>query len=485
MSISSTLNNALSGLVAASRSAEVVSSNIANAMTDGYGRRDLSLTSVSMAGRGNGVRVDGILRMVDIGLVTDRRAADADLGSANALRAFYTEIERSIGLPGEDGSLNSRLDAFETSLIEAASRPDSQPRLLNVLRAAEGLAQHFNTISDKIQTLRSDADRQIDQTVTVLNTRLQQVADLNRDIRLQFGAGRDASALMDQRQAVIDTISDIVPIREMARDHGEIALITPGGAILVDGKAATFDFAGVGVITPDMTLQSGALGRIAMNGEPIDTAKPHHALIGGALDAQFRIRDQLATAAQAALDGAARDMIERFSAGGLDPSLAAGQPGLFTDGGAAFDPGDEAGVAGRLAVNTAVMPDEGGQIWRLRDGLGAAVPGSVGNASFLVRLTDALQDKRLPPSGGYLAAPRSAAGLASDFLSRMGAERQSAEFNQSHAAAQQHALTVMERQTGVDSDHELQELLLIEQAYAANARVVKAVDEMIDHLLGL
>jgi len=44
MSITSALSNALSGLTVASRGAQVVSSNVANALTDGYGVRELSLT---------------------------------------------------------------------------------------------------------------------------------------------------------------------------------------------------------------------------------------------------------------------------------------------------------------------------------------------------------------------------------------------------------------------------------------------------------
>jgi len=33
----------------------------------------------------------------------------------------------------------------------------------------------------------------------------------------------------------------------------------------------------------------------------------------------------------------------------------------------------------------------------------------------------------------------------------------------------------------VDTDYELQNLLLIEQSYAANARVIQTVGDMIDH----
>jgi flagellar hook-associated protein 1 FlgK len=41
----------------------------------------------------------------------------------------------------------------------------------------------------------------------------------------------------------------------------------------------------------------------------------------------------------------------------------------------------------------------------------------------------------------------------------------------------------MEAAQGVDSDAELQKLLLVEQVYAANAKLIQAVDEMLEQLM--
>lgn len=485
MSISGTLSNALSGLGAASRAAEVVSSNIANSLTEGYGRRELQLSATSLAGQGGGVRVNGVARMADIGLISDRRSADAGLGNAGVLQNFYNKVETSIGLPGSDGSLNARIDQLETSLIEASSRPDQQPRLMGALRAAEGVASQIRAISNDIQDLRQDADTSIASAVSDLNVRLQKIADLNHEIRAHTGAGRQASGLMDQRQAMIDSISEMVPIREVPRDNGEIALITSGGAVLLDGKAATFSFSSVGVVTPDMTIASGALGELSINGQVIDTTRGHHAMIGGRIDALFQVRDTHAVEAQSAIDGVARDLIERFEDPGVDTTRAPAASGIFTDRGAALDISDEVGLAARLSLNAAIDPDAGGEIWRLRAGLGAAGPGDVGDATLLTRMVDALNSERTPPSGGFMAATRSASGLSADLLSRIGANRQGAEFEMSFAASKQQSLRAAELQNGVDSDHEMQQLLLVEQAYSANARVIKAVDDMLDQLLRL
>lgn len=43
----------------------------------------------------------------------------------------------------------------------------------------------------------------------------------------------------------------------------------------------------------------------------------------------------------------------------------------------------------------------------------------------------------------------------------------------------------MELAQGVDTDAEMQKLMIIEQAFAANAQVVTATDEMLQLLLGM
>lgn len=484
MSISSTLNNALSGLTVVSRIAETVSSNVSNAMTEGYGVREVQLSSWALAGDGAGVRVAGVLRNVDPVLLGNRRLADAELGQVSVRAEFLAELERAIGLPDDPSSLTGRMSGFSSSLIEAASRPDSEARLQAAVDAARSVATHLNTVSDKVQSQRMTADRQIGQSVDLINSSLQQIADLNSQI-VRYRAGpNDATALADQRQRLIDGISDLVPIREVPRDNGTIALFTPGGAILLDGKPAELGFAPVGIIVPDMSVGAGTMSGLTINGNPVSTSLETGPIAGGRLAGLFDVRDVQAPAAQTRLDAVARDLIERFEDPAVDPTLGVGDPGLFTDNGAALVPADEVGLSGRISINALVDPLAGGAPWRLRDGLGAASPGSAGDATLLNALSDTLSAQRLPGTGGFVV-PQSATGIGADFLSGISVTLNSLETEQTYARAQSETLIGMELENGVDTDAEMQKLLLVEQAFGANARVISTVDELIQTLLRL
>ncbi|WP_375550995.1 flagellar hook-associated protein FlgK [Rhodophyticola porphyridii] len=483
MSISTALSNALSGLTATSRAAQIVSSNVANASTDGYGVRRLVTSAAVLGGQGTGVRIVGVDRQVDTVLISARRDADASLGQAATQADFTRRIEAAIGSPDDPFSLTAHIANFEASLINAANRPESQTRLAGVLDTAERLAGKLNTLSETVQSARLDADKGIVRDVAYLNSTLADIHEINIEIRRNQGAGRDSSALFDQQQALIDGLAPLIPVREMRDNTGQVSLYSADGLTLLDGRPATFGFDGATVMAADLTLANAGLSGLSLNGRPVEMSGSFPALQGGGLAARFRVRDDLAITAQAQLDAVARDLASRMDDPALDPTVASGDPGLFTDAGNLVVAANEIGLSGRLRVNAQVDPARGGAVWRLRDGLGATVEGPAGQAGLLQDMLTALQAVTPTQSGGFSGAGRSLGTLAADFLSMAGLARQSAENDEVFATSRHGTLREAELSTGVDTDREMQELLLIEQAYAANARIVQTVEELLDQLL--
>ncbi|MEM9127411.1 MAG: flagellar basal body rod C-terminal domain-containing protein, partial [Pseudomonadota bacterium] len=61
----------------------------------------------------------------------------------------------------------------------------------------------------------------------------------------------------------------------------------------------------------------------------------------------------------------------------------------------------------------------------------------------------------------------------------------SADQRLTFAKGAQQQMAQVEAEQGVDTDQELQRLIQIEQAYAANARLISVVDELMETLLRL
>lgn len=482
MGISQTLSNALSGLTAASRMAEVVASNTANALTEGYARREVSLGAQMVGRQGAGVRVLSVDRIVNETLRSDLRLSDAATQNASLRYDFLSTFEARIGTPEDASSLSSKFAQFEASLVEAGSRPESEARLATVLDSARAVTDHLNALSAHLQDSRMTADRQIAAQVDTLNTALSQVDELNATILAGKAAGHDTNALKDQRQTLVDQISSIVPIRQATRENDQIALFTTGGAVLLEGNPVEIGFTSTGIITPDMTYVGGTLSGLTLNGNAVSIDEGGF-LGGGSLGALFTIRDTLAPDQQIQIDALSRDLIERVSDPAIDPTLSGGTAGLFTDDGGPLDPLDETGLAGRIAINPLADPEQGGALSRLRDGLGAASPGPVSNAENLFALASAFTTPSAPSSGNFGSSRHSSAELFASFLSQVTSDRQRNEATQTYAKTRYDTLKEQALADGVDTDHEMQKLLQIEELYSANARVIQTADALIKQLL--
>ncbi|WP_306153141.1 flagellar hook-associated protein FlgK [Roseovarius sp. MMSF_3281] len=480
MGISTALNNALSGLSATSRTAQVISGNLANALTEGYATREVSLSARNTTG---GVRVEGIQRHVDQALAADMMLSAGERAEAWTKADFLKGVERAIGLPGEAQSLPGRMAAFEASLVTAATRPEDDNRLSAAIARAGEVVGALDAASGAIQTARARADGEIAQAVEQVNTALEQLQRINRTVVSATTSGHVTAGLLDQGDQLLAQLSEVVPIRSVPRDNGAIAVFTTGGAILLDGTVARLEFTESNVVAPHMTGDNGLLSGLTINGVAVEPRGPNSPVGGGRLSALFELRDGVAVEAQRDLDAVARDLITRFEAPGPDPGLSPGDPGLFTDAGAAFDATGEVGLAGRIALNAQADPGQGGAAWRLRDGLGAAGPGPAGDSSLLQAMVNALADPESMASGGLGATQRDLSGHIGALVSRIGQERLSQDQSLTFANARHSELSDMAARNAVDSDDQMQRLLQVEQAYAANARLIETINTMMDRLL--
>lgn len=482
MTISSAFQSALSGLRAASQATDVIASNISNAGTAGYARRILEVSAASQT-RSGGVEVNGVVRITDPGLTGARRSAEADLSYSRAVHTFTDRLETALGTPDNPRALTNAINDFDKALLTARSDPGATERLSAAVESARSITEAFSTANTAIADMRSAADDAINAQVTRLNSALQDLKNLNTKIAQVNISGQDDSGLQDIRQTLVDEINQIIPVNEATRDHGKIALYSKGGLILLDGNAVTFDFTPANRVTPYQTLAGGQLSGLTANGIAVRTGSANSNVPGGTLAANFAVRDELGTDAQSQIDAAARNLVERFQDPTVDPTLGPTDMGLFTDGGTFFDPANELGLAGRMTLNSAVDPRQNGETWRLRDGLAAAAPGPAGTKTLLDSLRDTLAEPGLPASGDFGTGALSLSDVANSLMGRLGVQRLAAEQSVTFAATSYHETSQAERAFGVDTDSELQNLILVEQHYAANARMLQTINEMMDTLM--
>jgi len=480
VSISSAIHSAQTGLQITSLKADVVATNVANSTTAGYVRRSLIVAENILGGNTAGVRSGGITRSQDEVVSAERRSLGSDLSQADLLASTWNTISTRVGDKADGASLFSKFSGFEAALSNLAVSPESGSDMSAVYQAADSIVKEFNSLSDLATSLRSEADREIADGVNTVNSALKGIEDINAKLAKIDRTSGQAAALMDERGRLLDQISEYLPVKTVQRESGAIDVLTPEGVYLLQSTAKQIDFTPSTAFGPDQTLAGGGLSGISVNGISLTPGTSSYgAVSSGLFGALFTLRDQDLPAFSDQLDTLAGDLITRMSDDSIDPTKTPGTQGLFVDSDGSGDPG----LAGRLAINPAVDPAQGGQIWRLRDGIGATTEGPAGDATILRNMLGAITSVR-PINASGLQGTYSSSELIAQFASITGQKRVSNEAILSSASSQYTTIADAElSKTGVDVDTQMQDLLLIEQAYAANARVIEIASNMINRLM--
>ncbi|MEE4346941.1 MAG: flagellar hook-associated protein FlgK [Paracoccaceae bacterium] len=468
MSITNAFVSSRSGLAATAAWSEMTANNIANADRVGYVRRGLLLTS---GPGGSGVQITGIRREVDGALDRMHRQEMSRTATQDAVADGLKVHAALLGKPGDPQSIPGRITALQSRLDELSNDP-AQPSLQRAaLDAAAGLAAGLQATSGTLSETAANTRAGIEVDVATLNRLLTDAAELNRRIALSEPGTRDNAMYEDTLATKLDEMSELVDLRVQRDPGGNMVIYTAGGTPLLEGR------------TVHTLTYSQVDGRLFAGDVEITPNAPGvRGFDEGRLAGRFALLNDVLPRMQTQLDETARMLVQSFTA--ADTTVAPGQPGLFTDAGAGFDPLAAQGLAARISINEAVRGPAGDTLWRMRDGMGAAVPGpESANARIEGMIAAFGVSFTLAPEAGLGAQAR-----LTEFVPAMIADQQvtftaAQDRGDALRAGAQALETARLGFQGVNVDDELQQLVAIEQSYAANAVMMRTLGEMMDTLL--
>ena len=313
-----------SGLAAAYAQLQTTGHNIANVNTPGYVRQEVVLESA--IGRytgagflGRGVNVADIRRNYDQFLA---REVTHSTSLAGGDRARTEALDQLDGLLADtDNGLGVAMDELRSAIADLVNRPNDPSARSVVIRRADSLAAQFRDTNGQLEQLSVTTDQRLAETVTIVNSRLESIADLNQRIASVSSSGRMPSDLMDQRDRLIDEVAASLQLTRQAESDGSVNLFSASGHALVLGRNASRL-----ATQPDPLDPSRSQVAIQVSGTRI--ALDASTLGSGELAGLLRFRDQDLASAQARvgqLAAAVAGAYNRQQALGVD---AAGNPGV-------------------------------------------------------------------------------------------------------------------------------------------------------------
>ncbi|MFJ6028461.1 flagellar hook-associated protein FlgK [Pseudarthrobacter sp. NPDC092424] len=465
MSTFSGLNTAYTGLSAARQALNVASQNVANAGTEGYTRQRLETSAAGPAGRtglfadapsaGQGVSVDGIARLGNAYLDARARADTASAGYTAVRAEVHISLEDVLNEPGENG-LSAQLQRFWGAWQDLANQAGEAAPTNAVLQEAGALAAQLGRGYGDIDALWSRTRSGVSGMADQLNAAAAQVADLNIRIRTTLSAGGSVNELIDQRSLITADIASMAGGTVRDNADGTVDVFIGGNTLVSADRYRTVQVAGSnrmeGASTarvqlewthrpgPAVGLESGEMAG------SLSLLAPASGGSGGAIAEAAASYNAFAEKLSSTVNTLHRGGSSVNGSTGLD--FFKFSPGLAPAAGLGVVPTDASGLAtGRAGAG----PFDGGNADAISQiNAGADSPDDAWN-TFVIQLGSAA---RAELQRGVLA--EAAANTAKD---------------------------MQLSQAAVSLDEENVSLLSNQHAYQAAARVMTAIDEMLDVLI--
>ena len=274
-------------MFAAQQALQTTSANIANANTPGYSRQSvvLSTSGGQYTGAGfvpKGVQVETIMRAHNAFLTREAQLSTA-LSAADVARRDQLSRLESVFPTGESGIGAAAADLLN-SFVDVANRPGDAAARQVVLSNADEYALRIRGAAGKISDLQRGVIDDVRNSVSMVNTYAQRVAELNSQIAAVQGTGHDPNDMLDQRDQIIKDLSGYIQVTTVPADDGSLSLFIAGGQNLVLGGRA-----GALSATPDPYDAS----RIGVSVSDAGGTRPLSAdsLVGGSLAGLMRFQN--------------------------------------------------------------------------------------------------------------------------------------------------------------------------------------------------
>lgn len=304
MSLTSILTSTGAALTTAQYQIAIAQTNVANADDTSYSRKTVSTTATTAT---LAVSSATVTRAADAYLAkaVDKTAAAA--GRDAVIDTYLQSYDASLGSVDGGDDVSSLLTAFQTALTNLASSSTASTKA-SAVSAATSLASSIKSLSGEIQSLRSQANLEIAETVDTINGTLDTIKALNDEIVSTTAAGGDVSDLEDRRAAAVTTLSSLMGVTTYKTSDNRVMIYADGGEQLLGASAAKLAYDASSSLSAGATYP-GAIAGVTVNGKDITTS-----LTSGKLGGLVSLRDDLLVGEQDALDQLASTLITQVNA---------------------------------------------------------------------------------------------------------------------------------------------------------------------------
>jgi flagellar hook-associated protein 1 FlgK len=494
MSLNGALSVANSGLANVQAQFAVVSQNVANASTPGYATETATQQAITAGGQGMGVLTGPTMRQVNAALEASLTAQNSTVSGLQTQQSALQAIDAVQGAVGSGNDLASQLGNLQSQFSTLLGNPGSQAAQTAVVGAAQTLAQGINSLGAAYTSQRQTAEDNIVSEVGTVNTTLGTIGSLSKQIISLKADGQSTADLENQRDAAVQSLSQLVSVQTLQQPNGDMLVMTSGGASLPIHSPDPLSVTGANMEPGSFYAQPGSVPAGTVPGIMLGTTDVTGQLQGGQIGANITLRDTTMPTFTGELDEFSQNLASVFKAAGV--TLFSNSSGNVPQ--PATTPPVQAqyvGFSSEIQVNPAVQGNPSGVVNGYPvNGNTGGLAGYTATVSSVLAALNTATPTNVQGLGvtGTLAAPYGGSSPASMTLSALAGTMVSAQSQASatvtdqintEQAVQTTLSSQLTSQDGVSLDAQMSLMIQLQNAYGANAKVMSTVQTMFTALL--
>ena len=292
------LDIGVTGLFVAQTGLNTTFHNVVNTETEGYTRQVVKQTAgvpysthSSYGMIGSGVTVKEITQIRSQYYDEKYRSNNSIYGRYESRSYYMNEVQNylnEIELEGFTTTFNNMYDSLQ-ELSKDASSLTVRTELVNT---AQSMCEYFNSLATNLDKIQQECNYEVKNQITRINSLATQVANLNYQINIVEVGGQNANDLRDQRENLIDELSEFANITVTERPMGDCGMneyiVRLDGQLLVDGYKSVE----LNVVPRNKKMnQSDIDGLYEVYWENGERLNVESSSLSGSLKALFEVRD--------------------------------------------------------------------------------------------------------------------------------------------------------------------------------------------------
>ncbi len=464
MGLSAALETGKAGLRIYQVAMEVTSENIANVNTDGYSRQRVILESAPPTTHngfplGTGVKISTVERYYDA-LLLKQLVGSETTGSYDSKELqVLQQIEPIFNEVAQDG-LGAAITGFFNAWQDLSVNPTGNAERQSVISAGKVMTDYFHYAARTLNDAAISQNEAVEPAVNEINNLLENIAQLNRDIKTTEQVYGNANEMKDRRDSFIRELSKYMEITLTENTDGttDVTYSDETGSydLVKGGLTATLS------VTTSGTLSDGVTARNVVNiasagGGAATEVKP----ATGSLGATMVMRDTTIPDYLKKVDDLAETIVDEINTihtAGYDLTGAVGLD-FFTAGNIKASDIE-------VAITATNQIAASGSATSLGDNSNARAMAGL--------LNEKTMDSGTTTFGGYY----------NGLVAQIGLDVNAAKTRvfQDNAFMRQ-LQTLRDSYSGVSLDEELTDLIKYQRSYQASAKIITTVDSMMETLL--